>query len=219
MKNSALAMLIILLFSATALRQSDLPTAEEILDNLDSANDALKSFVCDYYQEVIDEFGDKSITRGQAFFLSPGRYLLTSIFDGKVLEEVGKNEKYAWRIRHHLKKVDKVVVSESEKLSQGFSLSDAGDMKEKFDFTLAGLTEDLATGPAYHLIGISREKSTVNKLEIWVDVEKPSPIVKFLAYKRDITESFTFSNIRRDVAIDKSKFEYRVPRGYQEVEL
>lgn len=208
-----------LLITATAYRSPDIPTADKILEKLDKANDALKSFVCDYYQEVIDEFGDKSITRGQAFFLSPGRYLLTSVFDGKVIEEVGKNEKYAWRIRHHLKKVDKAIVSESDKLSKGFSLSDAESMSEQFNFTVDDKIEDLATGPAYHLTGTPKETSTVNKLEIWVNVENPSPIVKFIAHKRDITESFTFSNIKRDVPIDKKKFEYHVPHGYQEVEL
>lgn len=207
---------IIFALIVTGMQQNDLPTVDQIMSDLKVANDALQSIEASFIQEETNEFGDVETTTGHFYFLSPGRYMLNSIFDGKVNEEMGKNAKYAWRIRHHLGSVDKFKVKESDQVSEGFLFTDADELNSAFDLKLLGV-EKLESGDAYHLKGKAREKRKIREIEIWINVESPAPIAKAISYQKRKTTMITFNNIKRDVKLDSDMFVYRVPRGYQEI--
>lgn len=209
------ALTILILLTACAAAQ-DLPSADEVMQKLIDANDQLKSFTADFRQTETDEFGDQTVISGTAAFLKPGRYLLVSVLKGKPHEEVGMNETHAWRIRHHLKTIEKVLVKESDKVSDGLDIRSPEDLQANFDLTVKDI-ENLASGPAYHLVGKPKKSgSKYQSIEIWVNNEIPSPIVKVRTAQKRIVTVFEFTTIKRDVSIDPSRFVYKVPSGYTE---
>ena len=196
--------------------QEELPTVDEIMSRLKAGSDQLRSIDAVFVQEEKNEFGEIVTTEGKFYFLSPGRYLINSIMDGKILEEMGKNKDHAWRIRHHLKTIDRFKVRESEQASEGFLFTDAEELNAAFDLKLVGIGF-LDSGRAYHLKGKAKEKRKIREVEIWVNIEKPSPIVKAISYQRRKTTTITFSAIKRNEDVETGMFNYKVPRGYDEI--
>lgn len=207
--------LLILVMFALPLACQDLPAVDDVLEQFEQAGKSLTSFQADVLFEELDEFGDSYAKQGKIYFLAPGRYLMVTELDGKPQEEVGKNQEVAWRTRHHVKTVDRVDVAEEQEVSDGYTFADADDLRRSFDLAVVGVDE-LAEGKAWHLVGTPREESKLQKFEVWISVENPSPVLKLRASKQRIQETLTFSNIRRNIEIDPDLFEYQVPSGYTE---
>jgi outer membrane lipoprotein-sorting protein len=218
MEMAKLASLAIITFLALAVGQpqEELPTVDEILQQLDTASDSLKSFSANFEQVEKDEFGDETVTRGDAFFLSPGRMLFVSYINGKKYEEMGKNTENAWRVRHKIGTVDKFKVDDKEKVSEGLSITDAEDLQENYDLELKGVRE-LTSGKAYYVVGIAKESRRIIKVEIWINVENPAPVCKAISHQKRIVTSFTLKNIQRDIDLDPNLFKYEVPKGFEEI--
>jgi outer membrane lipoprotein-sorting protein len=187
---------------------------DEILAKVEKAGEDLRSFSADIELRELDEFGDTNSKQGKMHFLAPGRYLLITYFEGKAQEELGTNEDDAWRIRHHVKTVDHMAVDSDAEISDGYSFSDADDLREKFDLKVAGEVE-LEAGPAWHLIAIPKEESSLKSLEIWILKESPLPFAKLKAVKKRIQETMIFTNIKRNIDLDSDLFRFEAPSGYQ----
>jgi outer membrane lipoprotein-sorting protein len=213
---------ILALFASTLLiaaPQQEIPSVDQVLTKLEAAFDELSTFTVNFRQEELDEIiDDTSVTEGEIFFQSPGKVLLQRHFEGKVIEEVGRTAEVAWRTRHSMKAIDKFKVTTSAE-SEGFDLmtvfSSTSEMKRYFDLEVVGI-EELASGPAYHLIGVAKEKLKIKKIEFWVDVEDAAPPVKAIAHQRRVKTTIILTDIKKGLTLDTNLFQYKVPRGYSE---
>jgi len=205
--------LILLLIITASLSAQELPGVEEVLEKFKAAGESLTSFTADFAQIEIDEFGDTHRKSGSIYFLAPGRYKLITFLDGKPLEELGKNVEEAWRTRHHVKTIDHVPVGKEAEVNEGYSFADADDLRNSFDLEVKGI-EELETGPAWHLVGNPKEDKGIELFEVWINIENPSPLVKLKASKKYSSETMTFTNIQRNVAVDSDLFIYEELDGY-----
>lgn len=199
-------------------------TVEDILAKLESSSEQLNSFRASFYQVENDEFGDETILRGTMEFLKGGRIrmaVITGDSDSPVEESITDGKK-AWMIRHKLNKVEVVALSSLRGRLGGFSQVNVKILRTAYNITYKGV-EELESGQAYHLYckpirGAEGADPSILSLELWINTEQPSPIVKVKARQRGrIVTTLTLSNIQRNVSINPRVFKYRVPRGYEEI--
>ena len=215
------AIAVALMFLSAVLPVDD--KADQVLDMLESASDQLKSFRAEFEQVEIDEFRDETRISGTWQFLRGGRMRLSVINrNGQVLEESVTDGKTGWQINHNLKKVDVASVSSVGGRISGYSSINVQNLKNSYTSTYLGEVE-LRSGPAHHLRckpirGAEGADPTVLSIEIWVNVEFPSPIVKIKATQRGrVVTTIELYDIQRNVDVDPGIFKYRVPRGYEEI--
>ena len=221
MSRPAIAALL-LACAAVCLHAQD-PSADEVLQMLADDSVNLNSLVTKYRQVEVDEFGDETEFCGTFYYLRPGRYRWALEVNGKVVEEMVSNEAHGWRLRHNVKAVDKVKLATIKRRTGGITLTGgAEELREAYDIGFAG-TDELVTGPAYHLVcipkdGNSEADSIIEKMEIWINIENSAPVVKVVIHQRDgILNSLEFTDLQRNAEVAESNFVYRVPRGYEEI--
>jgi len=221
-RTPAAATILFALALATAAGAQD-QSVDEILNRLADASSELNSLVTGYSQIEVDEFGDKTVLSGTFYYLKPGRYRWALEVGGKVVEEMVSNGTHGWRIRHSVKTVDKVKLETIKRRTGGITLTGgAEELRASYDISFAGIDE-LDTGTAYHLIcnpkpGVNRADSLIRRMELWINIEHPAPVVKVVVRQRDgIVVSLEFNNLRRNAPVAARYFEYHVPNGYEEI--
>jgi outer membrane lipoprotein-sorting protein len=208
---------------AAAGSQQQFPTVDEIMQQLSEASSRLDSMVASYRQTEVDEFGDETALTGTFYYVRPSRYKWALEVSGRVVEEMVSNGVHGWRIRHNVKAIDKVTLATVKRRTGGITLTGGADeLKENFDIALQGI-DILASGQAYHLICTPKDGSPgvdalYRRMELWIDIEQPAPVVRVVIHQKDnIVQTLDFSDIRRNVSVNERMFQYRVPRGYEEI--
>lgn len=224
---SPLALLCIFAVLAPITQEENI---EAILQRLEESSARLTSFEAGYSQCEIDEFGDSTVFNGTIYYLKDksggsevGLFKMTSELDGRIIEEVCTNGRQGWMVRHSLKRVEVATMSAINRRVGGITLTGAADiLRNNYDITLEGIDE-LASGRAYHLRcepmeGAIDVDPTIDELELWINIEQPSPITKILLNHRDqVVSTWELNSVQRNADINRNIFQKRIPSGYTEI--
>ena len=219
---------MIVLLIACLLMPLQLPqeeTVEEIIARLEESSEQLSSFRAAFHQMEVDEFGDEMEFQGTIEYMRGGNWRMALVEDDpeKPVEEVVSDGRKGWMIRHKTKKVEVTNMSNIRRRAGGISLTGAAEvLRTSYEVTYVG-KEELGTGITFHLYckpikGAPGADQTIRSLDLWINADQPAPITKITLRQRGgIVNTWELSDIQRNIEINQRIFEYRIPRGYQEI--
>ncbi len=183
--------------------------AAPIISAMQERYEKISTVTAAFNQEVSTQTGRVLKSEGNFFFKKPGR--MKWLYTAPEKDIVVSNGKTLWVFQPDLNQViEKPMEAGAGALVMSF-LSGLGEMIKEFDITLAPVKEDAKS----HVLNLEPKKTQPGIKRMTMELDKKTLIVVKTVVQDHLgnTTAITFSNIKTDLPIKDSFFEYKPPKG------